>query len=62
MQIIFASIFVVLYMCDMQIYVIISTYINTKMFVCLSVHIFLGHFDTDSGLLGLSCTKRRLMK
>ena len=29
----------------------ISTYINTKMFVCLSVclfvHVFLGHFETD---------------
>ena len=25
----------------------ISTYINTKMSVCLSVHVFLGHFETD---------------
>ena len=26
---------------------LISTYINTKMSVCLCVHFFLGHFETD---------------
>ena len=34
---------------------LISSYINTKMFLCLSVclfvHIFLGHFETDSDTL-----------
>ena len=29
----------------------ICTYINTKMFVCLFVHVFLGHFETDWGTL-----------
>ena len=26
---------------------LISTYINTKMSAVLSVHVFLGHFETD---------------
>ena len=39
----------VLYLSDIKYMPIISTYINTKMFICLSVcyRLFLGHFETD---------------